>query len=436
MPNLHGTMRINDKNHLEIGGVDVVEVGRENEYPVYVIDEDFLREKIREYREAFKKYYPNSMVHYASKAFMNSAMCKIVNSEDIGLDVVSGGELFTAINANFPTEKIVMHGNNKSKREILMAIENSVTIVIDNFYEIDLIDSITKELNKKVNVLLRIKPGIAAETHHYVNTGHEDSKFGFIIKEGIAEKAVKKVVASENMIFRGLHMHIGSQIFKTNGYEKSIEIMTDLMKRLKDENIEVNEFDLGGGLGAIYIKEDKPMAIDNFIKLLIDKVILEFNKKGLSLPMLRVEPGRSIIAEAGTTIYRVGSITEVPGIRKYIAINGGMGDNIRPALYDSKYSAVIANKMDIEPNELVTVAGNCCETGDILIKDIMLQNPESEDILAVFTTGAYNYSMANHYNRLPIPGVLLVKDGKKDWIVKPENYEDIIKNDIIPDRLK
>jgi len=436
MPVLHGNMKINEKDHLEIGGVDVVNIAMENDYPVYVIDESLLRDNMKAYKQAFDEYYPNSQVHYASKALMTLAMCKIAESEGIGLDVVSGGELYTAIKAGFPMDKIVMHGNNKSEKEIKMGIENGVMIVIDNFYEIELVDKVSKELGKKVNVTLRIKPGVHADTHHYITTGHEDSKFGFIIKEDTAKKAIKKVLEKENIVFKGLHMHIGSQIFDVKGYERSIEIMADFIKELNAEGIKVEDFDIGGGLGVVYVEGDDPMPIKDFVKTLVDKVVKEFNSRNIELPKLRVEPGRSIVGEAGTTIYKIGSITEVPGIRKYIAINGGMGDNIRPALYESKYEAVIANKMSKEGNEVVTVAGKCCETGDILLRDIELAEPKSGDILAVFTTGAYNYAMASNYNRLPVPGVMLVKDGKWDWIVKPQTYEDIVRNDLIPERLK
>jgi len=437
MAKLHGTMNINEKGNLEIGGLDIAEFAKNNEYPVYLMDEELIRKNMKEYKESFEEFYPNSRVHYASKAFMSLAMCKIAEKEGLGLDVVSGGELYTAIKANFPMEKIIMHGNNKSEQEIRMAIENGIgRIVIDNFYEIDLLDKITKELDKTIDVMLRIKPGIHADTHHYITTGHEDSKFGFIIKEDIAKKAIKLVSEKEKMNFKGIHMHIGSQVFNTKGYEESIKIIAKLSKELKNENITVKEFDLGGGLGVVYTEADDPMTIKEFVKLLIQSVKSEFGELGLELPKIMVEPGRSIVGEAGTTVYKIGSITEVPGIRKYIAINGGMGDNIRPALYQAKYDAVVANKMNEVKKEVVTVAGKCCETGDIILKDVELNNPESGDILAVFTTGAYNYTMASNYNRLPVPGVALVKDGKIDWIIKPQNYDDILRNDIVPERLK
>lgn len=434
---MHGTMKINGKNHLEIGGVDVVEIAQSNNYPVYVFDETLIRQNMKDYVEAFKEFYPDSQPYYASKAFMCMAMCKLANQEGFGLDVVSGGELYTAIKAGFPMDKIMMHGNNKSYEELKLAVENKVgRIVIDNFWEIELLDKVTKELNMTADVLLRIKPGIHADTHHYVTTGHEDSKFGFIIKEDTAKKAVKQVVAKEKINYKGLHMHIGSQIFDTDGYVESIRIMSELIKELKDEGIDTPEFDLGGGLGVRYIPEHDPMPIRDFIKVLVDAVKKEFNEKGLSLPKLMVEPGRSIVGEAGTTVYKIGSITEVPGIRKYIAINGGMGDNIRPALYGSMYEAVVANKMDKELSEVVTVAGKCCETGDILIKDVKLADPQSGDTLAVFVTGAYNYAMASNYNRLAVPGAVFAKDGKYEWVVKPSNYEDIIRNDVVPSYLK
>lgn len=433
---MHGTMKVNTKGHLEIGGVDVVDFARGNEYPVYAIDEALLRKNMKEYKEAFASFYPNSEVHYASKALMCIAMCKIAQSEGLGLDVVSGGELYTALKAGFPTEKILMHGNNKSASEIKMAIESGVTIVIDNFYEIELLDKITKELGKEVNAMLRIKPGVHADTHHYITTGHEDSKFGFIIKEDVAKNAVKQVVDAQLINFKGIHMHIGSQIFDTKGYEKSIEIMAEFFAELNREGIEVDEFDLGGGLGVIYTESDDPMSIRDFVKLLVEKVKVDFNAKSVKLPKLMVEPGRSIVGETGTTLYNIGSITEVPGIRTYIAINGGMGDNIRPALYGSKYDAVVANKMNDTVEDIVTVAGKCCETGDIILKDIELANPKSGDVLAVFTTGAYNYSMASNYNRLPVPGVALFNNGEVEWIIKPQTYDDILRNDLVPERLK
>ena len=437
MVELRGTMSINQSGNLEIGGVDVTKIARESEDPVYVIDEALLRDNMKNYVNAFKEFYPNASVHYASKALMCMGMCKIVESEGLGLDVVSGGELYTAIKAGFPVKKIIMHGNNKSVKELEMAVENQIgRVVIDNFYEIELLSEITKRLGKSIDVMLRIKPGIHADTHHYITTGHEDSKFGFIIKEDTAKKAVKSVVEKAGLNFKGLHMHIGSQIFSTTGYEKSIEIMADFIKELYEEGINVEEFDIGGGLGVVYTEVDDPMPVRDFIKLLTDKVKTEFQRTGMVLPKLMVEPGRSIVGEAGTTVYTVGSITEVPGIRKYIAINGGMGDNIRPALYGSKYSAVIANKMNIDANEVVTVAGKCCETGDIILKDITLAEPCSGDVLAVLTTGAYNYTMASNYNRLPVPAVMLVKDGKYDYIVKPSSYDDIIRNDVVPERLK
>lgn len=437
MAMLRGTMSINQKGNLEIGGVDVTKIAAENDFPVYVIDEVLLRNNMKAYVEAFKEFYPNASVHYASKALMCMGMCKIAESEGLGLDVVSGGELYTALKAGFPKEKIIMHGNNKSIKELEMAVENQIgRVIIDNFYEIELLSEVTKKLGKSIDVMLRIKPGIHADTHHYVTTGHEDSKFGFIIKEETAKRAVKSVVEKAGLNFKGLHMHIGSQIFDTQGYEKSIEIMADFIKELHNEGITVEEFDLGGGLGVVYTEVDDPMPVRDFVKLLVDKVKTEFSRVGLHTPKLMVEPGRSLIGEAGTTVYTIGSITEVPGIRKYIAINGGMGDNIRPALYGSKYTAYVANKMNIEAEEVVTVAGKCCETGDILLKDIKLAEPKSGDVLAVLTTGAYNYAMASNYNRLPVPGVMLAKDGKTDWIVKPQNYEDILRNDVIPERLK
>lgn len=430
-------MRINSKGHLEIAGCDTVKIAKQYGTPLYVIDEELLRENCRSFYNGFKKNYPGNEVIYASKAFMTTAICKIIEEENLGLDVVSGGELYTALKADFPAKNIYFHGNNKSADELTMALEYNIgCIIVDNWFELNMLNELSFKMGKKPNIYLRISPGVEAHTHEYIKTGQIDSKFGFPLFNGDALDAIKYALTLDNVNLTGLHCHIGSQIFSYDSYKAEIDIMMNFIKKVKEHTgWEVGELDLGGGFGIAYVEEDDPQPIE-LIASEIMKSVEEYSKNlNIKMPRIIVEPGRSIIGNAGTTLYTVGAIKNIPGIRKYVSVDGGMADNIRTALYGAKYNAIVANKARKINLEKVSIAGKCCESGDMLIWDIELPQLESGDIIAVTCTGAYNYSMASNYNRLPRPAAVLVNNGESDLIVARETYEDLIRNDIIPQRL-
>lgn len=433
---LKGSMQIDRNSQLTIGGCVASELSQLSSYPIYVIDEILLRNNMRTYVKSLQKYYPKeSAVYYASKALMNCTICKIAEQEGMGLDISSGGELYTAIRSQFPLDKVIFHGNNKSEDELKLALRNGIgRIAIDNFDEIVLLDQLTQELEVSVAVLIRVKPGIHADTHHYIVTGTESSKFGFNLHDGSAAEAIRLIKNTKKLEFKGIHCHIGSQIINLEGFEKTIEVLAEFFQILEKDEIEIEELDFGGGLGVQYLADDPSVAIEDYIQMIATKMIDVFKEKGLALPKLMLEPGRSIVAEAGITLYKIGSIKKMTDGTLYAAVNGGMTDNIRPALYGAKYCAVIANRADATADHQVKIVGKCCESGDIVIEEIFLPKPVTGDTLAVFTTGAYNYSMASNYNRLPVPGILLVNEGSYDWIVIPQNYEDILRNDRIPGR--
>ncbi len=437
--NLHGTSRINDKNHLEIGGVDTVDLVNKFGTPLYILDENEIRRKMREFVNTFRNNNIPFQVAYANKALCTMSLCCIAESEGLSLEVVSGGELFTTLNSGFPANRVHFHGNNKSIEEIEMAIDANIgAFVIDNFYEIEQINKVCEMKQKKIKALLRITPGIEAHTHEYIQTGKEDSKFGFNLTEP-AFNATEMVNSSQWIDLIGFHFHIGSQIFDMTGFDKAIERISDFYKIVITKlKINLPVLNTGGGFGIMYTSEDKPLSAEQYVSSLIESIKKHFNKNGLDLPEIWIEPGRSIIGEAGTTLYEIGSIKDIPNLRKYISIDGGMMDNPRPALYQAKYDAYMANKMvgEVDKYEIVTVAGRACESSDIIIKDIKLNNPNTGDILAVLSTGAYNYSMASNYNRVPRPPIILVNNGEADIIVKRETYEDLIQNDCIPKRIK
>jgi len=433
---LSGTSKINKNNHLEIGGIDTVELANRFGTPLYVLDEFEIRRRMREFVSTFKSFKIPFQVAYASKALCTIAMCYIADQEGLSLDVVSGGELYTALKAGFPSERIHFHGNNKTYSEIEMAIKAEIgAFVIDNLYEIDLIESIAAQYNKKIKALIRITPGIEAHTHEYIQTGQEDSKFGFNLTEP-ALFAANKVNQSPWIELIGFHFHIGSQIFEMTGFDKAIEKVAKFYTEVKKEiGVEMPILNTGGGFGIRYINEDKPLTIPQYVTTLYDSVQKHFSENQLKVPEIWIEPGRSIIGEAGTTLYTIGSKKHIPNVRTYVAVDGGMMDNPRPALYQAKYEALIANRVLSENQEKVSIAGKACESGDMLIWDIMLSNPINSDILAVFSTGAYNYSMASNYNRIPRPAMVLVNNGEADLIVKRESYDDIVQFDQTPERL-
>lgn len=428
---------LNKSGNLEFDRCELVKLAQKYGTPCYIFSENIIRRKCREYVTAFSRRNIDFEVIYAGKAFLVKAMCNILKEEGLGLDVSSGGELYTALSAGFPPDKIFFHGNNKSKVEIEFALKEKVgTMMVDSEYELDLIDQIAESLNTKVRIILRVTPGIDTHTHKYIQTGQVDSKFGINIDQ--VPSFMKKVLSKEHISYNGLHFHLGSQIFDLSPYVLAIKEMAKLIRKIKDlEGVDTLNLNLGGGLGIKYLESDLPPSIENFVNLIVDNVENEVRKNNLMMPKILMEPGRSIVAEAGITLYTIGNIKEIPGIRKYLIVDGGMADNPRPILYEAKYEAVLVNKINSNlPEEVVTIAGKCCESGDILIKDLKLPSASPGDLLVVFTTGAYHYSMSSNYNRLSRPAAVLVNQGKDDLIVKRETYADIVRNDTMPEWFK
>ncbi len=431
-------VKINNKNHLEIGGCDCVDLVKEFGTPLYVMDEKLLRDNCRIYKNAMDKYYNGKgIVLFASKAFCTMATCKIAEQEGLGLDVVSGGELYTAIKADFPMDRIYFHGNNKTYSEIELAINNNIRrIVVDNKQELETINSIAAEKGKVVNISFRIKPGIDAHTHDFIQTGQIDSKFGVALENGEAHEIIEYASKLHNVKVVGVHCHIGSQIFDLDPFELAAKVMLNFIADVKEKyGVEIEELNLGGGFGIKYTHEDDPIEYDHYIESVSKVVKTICEDKRIKQPYMVMEPGRSIVAPAGITLYTVGNVKDIKNVRKYVSVDGGMCDNPRYALYESKYEAVIANRPDAAKIEKITIAGKCCESGDLLAKDILMPKIEIGDILATFATGAYNYSMSSNYNRIGRPPVLLVKGGKARVIVKREDFEDIIRNDVMPEDL-
>jgi diaminopimelate decarboxylase len=435
---LHGTSRINALGHLEIGGCDVTDLAKEFGTPLYIVDEELVRQRAREFMEAFRKTGLRHQVAYASKAFCVMAMCRLAEEEGMSLDVVSDGELYTALQAGFPAERIHFHGNNKTPEEIMMALDANIgCFVVDNFVELQLLNALAADKGKRVNVLLRITPGVEAHTHEYISTGQQDSKFGFDLGNGTAFRAVEQAIAQPNLKLLGVHSHIGSQIFEVEGFRMAVEKVAafaiDVRAKLGETFAVIN---LGGGFGIRYVEGDTPLPVGTYVQAIADAMISTCLEADFPLPEIWIEPGRSMVGDAGTTLYTIGTSKDIPGVRKYIAVDGGMTDNPRPALYGSKYEAVLANRADETASEVVSVAGKACESGDMLIWDLNLPEVKSGDLLAVFSTGAYNYAMASNYNRIRRPAVVFVKNGEADLVVARESYDDIIGNDLIPERLR
>ena len=433
---LHGTMKINHNGHLEIGGCDAVTLARQFGTPLYVLDEACFRHNCRRYYRAFTERH-NGLAVYAGKTLLTLAICHIIAQEGLGLDVVSGGELHTAWKARFPMDRVYFHGNNKSEAELRLALELNVgSFMVDNTYELAILSRLAKETDTVAEVILRLTPGVEAHTHEYIQTGQNDSKFGLVIENGQALETLKLALSTENVHLKGLHCHIGSQVFELESYNHTAEVMMAFAaKAYRETGWTPEELNLGGGLGIYYARGDEPQSIEAYADTVITAVHRLAGEYGLPAPLVLVEPGRSISGPAGSTLYTIGAVKEIPGIRKYVAVDGGMGDNPRPALYQAQYEALLANRATEEPGELVSIAGKCCESGDMLIFDIKLPAPQPGDILAVSATGAYNYSMSMNYNRLPRPAMVLVDDGNADIIVARETYDDLLRNDRIPNRL-
>ncbi len=428
----YGTQQINEQGHLTIGGVDTTELAKDYGTPLFVYDTALIRKRARGFIDTFEKLGVTAQVAYASKAFACVAAYQLAAQENLSLDVVSGGELFTAIKSGFPAERIHFHGNNKSIAELELAFDTKIgCIVVDNFYEIAILKEIAQNKNQKMNVLLRVTPGVEAHTHDFITTGQADSKFGFDLNNGQADEAFKQVVNHEFINLLGLHCHIGSQIFETEGFSLAAGKVMQKMGAWKEQHgFEATVLNLGGGFGIRYTEEDKPLEPHEYVADMIKAAQAESVKLGLTMPEIWIEPGRSLVGDAGTSLYTIGSQKTVPGVREYIAVDGGMSDNIRPALYDAKYEAVIANKANDAKTSTYTVAGKLCESGDKLIIDASLQKAETGDILAMFCTGAYGYSMASNYNRVPRPAVVFVENGEHQLAIQRESYEDLIINDL------
>jgi diaminopimelate decarboxylase len=428
---LFGTMEVVN-NSLYIGDVSTLSLAEKYDTPLIVIDEKLVRTNCKRYIEAFNVGGGKNKVAYAGKAFLPLSMCRIVNEEKLCLDVVSGGELYTALKSGFPSDKIYFHGNNKTLDEIEMGVKNDIgRFVVDNLNELDEINEVAKRQSKIQKVILRITPGIEAHTHEYIKTGQIDSKFGFTLLGDITMKAVEKATTLSNVKFVGLHCHIGSQIFETAPYEDEVDIMLNLVKDIEEKlKIQVEELDLGGGFGIYYVKGDKPRKIEEICSAILSRAKATAQKLDMILPALIIEPGRSIIGNGGSTLYTVGSIKKIPDVRTYVAVDGGMSDNVRPALYKAEYECALCSKMESDAVEKITVCGKCCESGDILIHNTLIPKAETGDILVVATTGAYGYSMANNYNKIRKPAVVLVSDGNSKLICKRQSYEDLIIDEI------
>lgn len=424
---------VNSRGHLTIGGADTVNLAKAFGTPLYVMDENQVRKHCKSFKDSIDRFYGGKgLVCYASKAFSCKEMYRIVASEGLGVDVVSGGELYTAMEAGTDPKKICFHGNNKTVEELKMALSYGVgRIVADNIYEMQTLDALCAEYGKKADILLRIKPGVDAHTHNFIRTGQIDSKFGFALETGEAFEAVKFALECENLNFAGVHCHIGSQILDTQGFEAAAEVMLNFIKKIRDElGAEVRDLNLGGGFGIQYTEKDDPLPYEAFMEA-VSVIVHDFcEKNNMALPFIIIEPGRSIAAPAGITLYTVGGKKVIPDIRTYVSVDGGMCDNPRYIMYQADYDAVIANKANEPKNTVVTIAGKCCESGDLIGEHMPLQECEPGDILAVCATGAYNYSMSSNYNRLMKPAVVFVKDGEARLAVRRETLEDIVRNDI------
>lgn len=430
------TIKINENGHLEIGGCDLVELAEKYGTPLYVFDEKTIRTIANEYKTAFKDY-PNINMLYAAKAFMTKAICKIMSSEGFGFDLVSGGEIYTAHSAGVDMSKCLFNGNNKSYDELQLALEVGVgKFSVDNFLELALLNEAAGAAGKKADILLRITPGIECHTHEYIQTGHLDSKFGFDLTQ--IDDALELLRDEyENLNVIGLHAHIGSQIFETKIYYDEVEVILKEIARIREKfGIELHTINLGGGLGIKYTENDQPPTVEEIARQITTSVEENSKKYNTGDITIFIEPGRSIIGTSGVTLYTVGSSKQVPKGRKYVAVDGGMADNPRPSLYQALYTAQVANKPEAPLAQTITLAGRFCESGDILIKDVKMPELEEGDIICVYDTGAYGYSMSSNYNRVLKPAAVLVNHGQSDIIINRESYEHLVSLDVIPERLR
>ncbi|MQG00857.1 MAG: diaminopimelate decarboxylase [SAR202 cluster bacterium] len=419
---------LSENGHLNIGGRDVTELAKEYGTPLYIYDEATIRTMARTFVKEFGTRYANTVVAYASKAFLTKAMARIANEEGLSLDVVSGGEIAAAISAGFPAARMDFHGNNKTPDELIYAVESGVgTIVVDGFHELDLLNNLAEERGIEQGIMLRLSPSVDAHTHGHTTTGILDVKFGFSIESGESTIAIRQALDSSNLDLKGIHFHLGSPIFELEPYSQAIDTVLDYLAQFKSEGLNLREFSPGGGFAIGYTRNQPPPPISAYADVITSMLTRKCNQLGFDLPKLIIEPGRSIVGRAGVAVYTVGVIKDIPTVRTYVSLDGGMGDNIRPALYGSEYEAVVANKMTVDTDhEVVTLAGKYCESGDILVKDISLPTIEAGDIIAIPSSGAYCLAMSSNYNMNPRPAVLMVKDGTSKIIRRRETYQDLI----------
>lgn len=434
------TARVNEGDRLEIGGCDVPDLVEKFGSPLYILDEETVRIACRHYRDSLARYYPGeTQVLYASKAWSCLAVCKLVASEGLGIDVVSGGELLTALQAGVLPDRLYLHGNNKSREELQFAVASGCTVVADNWMDlktlVDLVAVPSEGVVSPVRVMLRFTPGIECHTHEYIRTGHLDSKFGFD-PEQLLPVLEFMVQHQAQLTCVGFHAHIGSQIFELEPHNDLADVLVQWFQAGLDHGLAMQELNVGGGLGICYTEHDDPPSIDRWCQGVGEAIARACESRGLSLPRLLCEPGRSIVGPACVTAYTVGSQKTIPGLRTYLAVDGGMSDNPRPITYQSRYRAVMAGQMSAPLSTTVTVAGKHCESGDLVISDAQLPPAQPGDVLVVMGTGAYNYSMASNYNRLPRPAAVLVQGGEANIIIRRETQQDLLKYDCLPDHLR
>ena len=425
------TTDTNAAGHLTIGGCDALDLAEQYGTPLYVLDEATLRARCRQFSGAFASRYPNSQAVYASKAYINPALARIFAEEGLGLDVVSGGELAVAMAGDMPLDHVYFHGNNKSPAELEEAVSAGIgRIVVDSFHELNLLQQICAQAGKNQDILVRVSPGIDPHTHAYTTTGIIDSKFGFSIQTGDAERAILQAIAAPNLNLRGLHFHLGSPIFELEPYQAATDLVLRFAAGLREQGLNLQEFSPGGGFAIAYTRNDQPPAPDDYAEAIVNTLTATCAELGMDQPSLVIEPGRSIIGPAGVALYRIGAIKDIPGIRTYVSVDGGMGDNIRPALYQASYEVLSANRPAAEPDATVTIAGKYCESGDVLAFDILLPSPAAGDVIAIPAAGAYCPSMASNYNLNPRPPIILVQNGASRLIRRRESYADLMHCDV------
>ncbi|MDD4793192.1 MAG: diaminopimelate decarboxylase, partial [Firmicutes bacterium] len=429
-------IQVSSKGHLTIGGCDAVALAKRYGTPLYVIDEMAIRDACRAHRREFESRYPRVRILYASKALMTKAIAMMAVGEGLALDVCSGGELYTALSAGCPPGSIYFHGNSKTLGEIDFALSAGICrFIVDNMDELRLINVLAKAKRTVAEVILRLTPGIEAHTHEYVKTGQIDSKFGIVIPNGDALNAVRHIKELKNVKLTGLHCHVGSQIFEVEPFLHAIEVMMDFARQAFDATgFIMEELDIGGGLGVRYNDGDDPLTVAELAEAIAPALLRAAEERRLPPPTLLMEPGRAIVCEAGTTLYTVNAVKHIEGVRTYVSVDGGMADNPRVALYQAEYDAILANKADQPLAGEVSIAGNCCESGDMLVWNVSLPRVEVGDTVAILCTGAYNYSMASNYNRHLRPAMVLARDGRSDLIVERETYQDLVCKDVVPER--